>query len=152
MTKLNSDEPVQLLHKVSDARQIFMPGDDVPDEWIIPERCMDPDAVAEAAAEAQAGAGAGEGDGDGDDDDLDEGDDEEPATEGGGPDEPQPDGAFLELDIDVASATVQGVIDAVMAVRADLRDEAARWVLSEESRRPAPRSGLLTAMRKLLPS
>ena len=148
MAKLFSDEPVQLLHKTSDERQVFFPGDDVPDEWIIPERCMDPDAVAEAGE----GDGAGAGDGDGDDDDLDEGDDEEPATEGGGPDEPQPDGAFLELDIDVASATVQGVIDAVMGVRADLRDEAARWVLSEESQRPAPRTGLLTAMRKLLPS
>lgn len=147
MTKLNSDEPVQLLHKTSDDRRIFYPGDDVPDEWVIPDRLMDA-----AEAEAVEGDGAPAGDGDGDDDDLDEGDDEEPATEGGGPIEPQPDGAFLELDIDVESATVQAIIDAVTEVREDLRDEAARWVLSEESRRPAPRATLLTAMRKLLPS
>lgn len=143
----NTDEPVMLTHKTQAMEQkLFFPGDDVPDEWAIPDRLLD-----EAAAEGGEGEGAPAGDGDGDDDDLDEGDDEEPATEGGGPDEPQPDGAFLELDIDVEAASVQSIVDAVTGVKEDFRDEAARWVLSEESRRPAPRATLLTAMRRLLP-
>lgn len=146
MTKLNSDEPVMLTHKTrAMEQQLFFPGDDVPDEWAIPDRLLE-------GADAETSEGVEAPEGDDDDDDLDEGDDEEPATEGGGPTEPQPDGAFLELDIDVASASVQAITDAVMGVRDDLRDEAARWVLSEESRRPAPRATLLTAMRKLLPS
>lgn len=124
-------------------QKLFFPGDDVPPEYVIPDRLLE-------GAEADGGGGeaAPAGDGDGDDE-LDEGEDE-PATEGGGSAGPQPDGAFLELEIDVASASVQDVIDAVVAVKADFRDEAARWVLSEESRRPAPRTTLLSAMRKLL--
>lgn len=147
--KLKSDEPVQLHHVSGDdqQRRVFFPGDEVPDDYIIPDRCK----------EAGDGDGSDEGNGApggnaGDDDELDEGDDDDSAVEGGGSPGPQPDGPFLDLGIDVESSSVQGIIDAVDALPVGQHEEAARWVLSEESRRPAPRTTLLNAMKKLLPS
>jgi len=143
MAKLNSDEPVQLHHVSGDdqQRKIFFPGQDVPEDYVIPERLQD-------APEPEAPSGAPDG-GD-DDDELDEGDDDDTVEQGGGSPEPRLDED--SLDIDLESSSVKGIIEAVDALPEARRAGTAQWVLSEESRRPAPRSTLLDAMKRLLPS
>lgn len=141
MARFTVNEAVMLRHKTSDFRQVFVPGQEVPSEWEVPEE------YAVALPEVPSAA---DGDAEDDDDDPD-GDDEEPASEGAGDEEHHPDGAFLQLDLDVAASSVAAIEAAVLAVPETLRDEAARWVLSEESIRPGPRKTLLDKMRALLP-
>lgn len=145
MTKLNSDEPVQLHHVSGDdfQRKVFLPGQEVPDDYIIPDRYLEAD-------EPEGGNEAPEGGGGDDDDDLDEGDDDDAVTEGGEPSESQPaDSDQIEIDME---GSVQSILDAVTNLPDDQREVVAKEILIKESQRPAPRSTLLNAMKKLLPS
>lgn len=137
MARRTVNEAVQLVHKTSEARQVFVPGEEVPPVWLVPDEFLVelPDLPAPAA------------EGEGDEDDEDTEDDEEDSSGLGN----QLDGAFLDLTIDVATSSIAQIEAAVAAVDPEYRDEAARWVLSEESRRPEPRITLLGKMQALLP-
>lgn len=157
-------EPVQLVSQDGNFRRVFVPGEPVSDEWVVPDEFRGPDfGPADGAPDAPINTSlptvqnpATDADGDdapaddeptvqnpddGDDDGDDDGeDDSDPEFSGAGP-EP------FVCDMTASVAVIEA---AVMAVPAGQREAAARWVIDHELVRPSPRSTLLAGMRGLM--